>query len=139
MLPSAFRPATEVMVGANGAVASSVKLKASLTVLTLPALSVWRTVTDFAPSPLRAKLLPVNVTQFVPPSSEYSRVDPVSRPETETVPLLVTLSLSLLPVSVMLSVGLEGAAVSMLTTLSLVSEVAAPSLPAISVILALKV
>ena len=71
-------------VGAAGAAVSSVNAKAALLPLALPAASVWRAITDFAPSPASVKLAPLPVVQVVPPSVEYSQVAPASRPVTLT-------------------------------------------------------
>ena len=99
-----------------GAVASSVKLNAP-EVLTLPAASVWRTTTDLAPSPVKAKLLPVPVVQSVPLLVLYSQVAPISMPVTLTTPLLVLLSPTM-PVSpASAKVGADGASMSTACTL----------------------
>src|SRR3989338_1336599 len=83
----------------TGAWVSRVKVKAELAAPTLPAASVWRATTLLAPSPVRVKLLPVPAFQVLPLSVLYCQVAPVSRPLTFTVPLPVSLSVALLPVS----------------------------------------
>jgi len=73
---------------------STVKLKL-LAVETLPAASVWRTITVLRPS------TGVNdVVQVVPPSVENSTFAPISIGESVSAPLLVMWSLFELPLSV---------------------------------------
>src|SRR5688572_29738993 len=84
----------------EGAVASSVKASADELPDTLPAVSVWRTSTLLAPSPLSVKLVPVPATQVVPPSVLYCQLAPASSPLTLAVPTLVILSVELDPESV---------------------------------------
>ena len=83
-----------------GALVSSVNARALDGALVLPTASIWCTVTDLAPSPLRAKLLPLPVVQWTPASTLYCQVAPASSPLTLTVPTLVMWSLSEVPLSV---------------------------------------
>ena len=94
-------------------VLSSVKARGVELLPTLPAASVWRTMTDLAPSPVKVKLLPLPVTQVPPPLVLYCQLAPLSRPVTLTVPTLVMASVADKPVSVARSkVGAMGGAVS---------------------------
>src|SRR3989338_8053494 len=115
----------------TGAAVSSVNAKASLAAPTLPAASVWRTLTLLAPSPVRVKLLPLPAVQVAPLSMLYCQVAPVSRPVTLTEPLLVILSVAPAPVSATSArVWADGAAVSIVKAKA---SLAAPTLPAASV------
>jgi hypothetical protein len=58
----------------------------------LPATSVCLTLTDLAPSPVTAKLVPLPAFQLLP-SVLYCQLEPPSRPVTLTVPTLVMASL----------------------------------------------
>ena len=82
-----------------GALVSRVKVSVSETALVTPPVSVCRTVTDFAPSPLRVRLVPWPSVQVVSPLVLYSQLAPSSRPLTLTVPALVTPSVRLEPLS----------------------------------------
>ena len=103
--------ATALITGLEETV-SSVKDKALLAAPTLPAASVWRTVTDLAPSPLRVKLVPLPASQLPPPLVLYCHVAPFSSPTTLSVPILVMPSVPITPVSFRLSVGATGGVVS---------------------------
>ena len=94
-----------------GAVAVVSNVNANALLLTLvPVEVVWRATTDFAPSLVNTKLLPLPVIQLLPPSVLYCQLAPLVKPETVTVPSLVMPSVALLPVSVdSVSVGAEGA------------------------------
>ena len=96
LLPVSALSAVTV-AAAVGAVVSRVKL--SVVEVAVAPASVWRTITFLAPSPVRVKLVPVNVVQFVPPSVLYCRVAPDASPNTFTWPLLVMPSVDELPVS----------------------------------------
>ena len=76
----------------SGVVVSSVKFNV-LAALTLPAASVWRTLTVLAPSAA------VKVVVHVVPLVLYSTVEPVSRLLTAIVPSRLILSLLLAPLS----------------------------------------
>ena len=65
---------------------SSVNANALEAVLMLPAVSVWRTVMDLLPSPVKATLLPLPAVQVLPAFKLYSQVAPLSKPVTLTVP-----------------------------------------------------
>ena len=78
---------------------SNVKVKNSEFALRLPAASVWRALTDLAPSPVSVIVLPAPAIHEPPPLVLYSHVAPLSRPMTLTTPDLVILSVSLMPVS----------------------------------------
>ena len=128
--------ATGAVVSAGGAtVVSSVKASALDARLTLPAASVWRTMTVLAPSPLSVKLLPLPASQLVPPLMLYCQVAPASRPATLTLPLLVMPSPTVPLSSARLRLGATGAVVSTggVTVLSMVrlsAFDATPLLPA---------
>ena len=98
----------------------------------LPAASVWRTITDLAPSPLSVKLLPLPVVQLVPPLVLYCHVAPASSPATLTVPTLVMLSAAT-PLSLArVMVGAEGGVVSGVTAGAFELAGVAPPLLAIA-------
>ena len=78
---------TSAIVGTGGVV-SRVNANAAF-VETKPAVSVWRTNMDFAPSPLTLRLVPVPVFHEVPLSREYCHNAPALRPVTLIRPLLV--------------------------------------------------
>ena len=82
-------------------VVSMVKASAVEVVLTLPAVSVWRTVMDLPPSPVIATVLCVPVVQLVPAFKLYSHLPPASRPDTFTTPDWLILSDALEPVSLL--------------------------------------
>ena len=109
------------------AVASRVKASALDAALVLPATSVWRTVTDLAPSPLKVTLVPVPVVK-APPFTLYCQLAPASRPVTLTVPTLVLASPAV-PLSVTRTkVGATGTVVSVvLAGASEDEELAAPA------------
>ena len=65
---------------------SSVNANALEAVLIFPAASVWRTVMDLLPSPVKATLLPLPAVQVLPAFKLYSQVAPLSKPITLTVP-----------------------------------------------------
>ena len=88
-----------LIVGAVGALVSRVKLRVAELVDTFPARSVWRTVTDFVPSSVRVKLLPLIFVQVLPPLRLYWLVAPDSSPVILTIPELVIPSVELIPVS----------------------------------------
>ena len=92
-------PIDSVRLPSASAVVSSVKSSALEFDDALPAASVWRTITLWAPSPLTVKLEPLPAVQFVPPSVLYCQAAPASSPPTLTVPSLVRLSPEL-PLSV---------------------------------------
>ena len=102
----------KLRLGAAGAVLSRVNANALEAALTLPAASLWRTMTDLAPSPLSVKLLPLPATQLVPPLVLYCQVAPASRPLTLTLPLLVILSLARPLLLARLALGAMGGVVS---------------------------
>src|SRR5262249_34945259 len=83
-----------VTPGADGLVASRVKVKAAEAGPVLPATSVCRTFTEFSPS-TAVKL----EAQVAPPSVEYSTEAPDSTPLSASAPSLVTLSVEDAPVS----------------------------------------
>ena len=89
-------------------------VKASVVALapTLPAVSVWRTVTDLTPSPVKVKLVPVPAIHVVPASVLYFHVAPVSKPLTLTVPTLVMVSVARPLLVAKASVGATGGVVS---------------------------
>src|SRR3569833_4132195 len=88
-----------VGAGAAGAAESSVKVKAAELLEVLPATSVWLTITEWKPSPLKVKLEPVPVCQVLPPSVLYCQDAFVARPVTLKVPSRVSVSEVKLPVS----------------------------------------
>ena len=118
-----------VVSGGGGTTVSSVNAKAPELVLMLPATSVWRTVTDLAPSPVSVKLLPVPVVQLVPPLVLYCQLAPVSRPVTLTVPLLVMPS----PKAPLSTARLRVGAAAVPSSVKLSALDAALTLPATSV------
>ena len=65
-----------------GLTVSSVRLRLVELSLTLPAGSLWRTMTDFAPSPFRVSAVPLPSIQLLPPLVLYCHCAPCSRPET---------------------------------------------------------
>ena len=82
----------------------------------LPAASVCLTCTELAAKlpGARLKLLPLPVSQVLPPLLLYCQVAPSSRPITVTVPAMLTPSLPLLPLSLAsFGVGATGASRSM--------------------------
>ena len=88
-------------LGLAGAVVSSVKMKALLAGLALPAASVCLTKTLLSPSPLMpVMVVPEPLIQLEPPSRLYCQVAPKSNPVTFKVLVLVILSVLLVPESV---------------------------------------
>ena len=80
-------------------VLSKVKANALLFKPTFPAASICRTMTDLLPSPISVKAIPLPVVQFTLLSVLYCHVAFDAKPETFTTPLLVMVSLALMPVS----------------------------------------
>ena len=130
VIPSPTTPLSTAKL-AVGAVAAVSRLKASALelALRLPAASVWRTMTDLAPSPVRAKVEPVPAVQLVPPSVLYCQVAPASRPATLTVPALVMLSVVMPLLAARVAVG----AVTVVSSVKLSAAELAPTLPVASV------
>src|SRR3569833_2242208 len=86
--------------GAAGAAESSVMVKAAELLEVLPATSVWLTITEWTPSPIKV----------MPPSLLYCQAEFVARPVTLMVPSRVSVSVLLLPVSALsVSVGATAA------------------------------
>ena len=69
-------------------------------------------MTDLAPSPVSVKLLPLPLTQVVPPLLLYCQAAPASRPVTLTLPLLVMPSPTTPLSTARLRLGAAGTAVS---------------------------